>query len=282
MNVKVQIDNAQLFGLVLSLLLVAAVGYVRSSGGTPDPSVMGHPASEIDFSGGFTVPSGNVEITSGNLHVGGNLVVSGSISTAGTGVSVYKDPSTGYLTTKSDSCNGYVGANGCRTSNPSSSGATSIGSEPSTSTTCYFDCYYPDGSVQGATIARPQKSVTESGSYDCSNNCALGSHSGCAAIAFTSNSRDCQTLGPAQNEYCYYDYTCTYTNADSYSGTIHTQSSYPPTISICPGSGSTDSCYYHAMVPDTCTETAANCQPKSMPACSTAPCGNAVGKLISL
>ena len=53
MNIELRITNKQLFGLVLALVMVGAVGYVQSYGGT-QPSVVGHTAGELDLIGAVT------------------------------------------------------------------------------------------------------------------------------------------------------------------------------------------------------------------------------------
>jgi len=72
-GMKINLSNRWKYTfIVLGMLLVVAVGVYAY--GTLNPSNMGHTAREMDFTGGFTVPSGDVNITTGKLCLGGTCV----------------------------------------------------------------------------------------------------------------------------------------------------------------------------------------------------------------
>lgn len=57
MKIEFSITKQHIVSLVLAIAIVAGISYAVAQ--TPDP---GHPIGEIDFTGGFTVPSGTVDI----------------------------------------------------------------------------------------------------------------------------------------------------------------------------------------------------------------------------
>ena len=79
MKLEINIVKMHLVLLVISIFLVAGIGIVVGYG-TSVPSNLGHSVGELDFTGGFTVPSGNVDIGSGDLSIGsGDLSIGGHV-----------------------------------------------------------------------------------------------------------------------------------------------------------------------------------------------------------
>ncbi len=66
LTIKVNLSNRWLYTLiVIGILTIIGVGVYAF--GTTSPSTFGHSVGELDFTGGFTVPSGDVKITSGKI-----------------------------------------------------------------------------------------------------------------------------------------------------------------------------------------------------------------------
>lgn len=61
MKLEINLTRWHLVCLILSVAVVSGISYATAFG-TDDPSTFGHSAGEIDFTGGFTVPSGDVGI----------------------------------------------------------------------------------------------------------------------------------------------------------------------------------------------------------------------------
>jgi len=76
MQLTVNIDKTNLVFLLIAVFVVMGIGLAVAT--TPNP---GHDVSELDFTGGFTVPSGDVVITSGNMEIssGDLMILAGKI-----------------------------------------------------------------------------------------------------------------------------------------------------------------------------------------------------------
>jgi len=70
MQLTVNIDKTNFVFLLIAVFVVMGIGLAVAT--TPNP---GHDVSELDFTGGFTVPNGDIVISSGNVLIKGNLTL---------------------------------------------------------------------------------------------------------------------------------------------------------------------------------------------------------------
>jgi len=76
MKIEVSITKQHILSLFIAIAIVAGISYALAYG-TNDPLNFGHSIGEIDFTGGFTVPSGDIEVSGGNIEVSsGDVIVS--------------------------------------------------------------------------------------------------------------------------------------------------------------------------------------------------------------
>jgi len=76
LTIKINFSNRLLYTfIVLGILVLVAVGVYAY--GTSNPSTFGHSTGEIDFSGGFTIPSGDINLgDSGKIIIGTTTITS--------------------------------------------------------------------------------------------------------------------------------------------------------------------------------------------------------------
>jgi hypothetical protein len=115
-TIQINFSNRWLYTfIVLGILAIIGVGvYAYNPTNTPpaNPSVMGHSVNEIDFTGGFTVPSGNIKIGTNiilnSTGITTNKICIGTTCKTNLNIPVYSITNiycngTGFLTT-SDTC----------------------------------------------------------------------------------------------------------------------------------------------------------------------------------
>jgi hypothetical protein len=61
MEINIMVEKRHVAYLVFTMAVLFGINYVIAYGGD-QPAELGHTAGEIDFTGGFTVPSGNIDV----------------------------------------------------------------------------------------------------------------------------------------------------------------------------------------------------------------------------
>ncbi len=145
MKISFDVERKYAYAVVGLLVLFGGVFAVNAFGGT-NPAIMGHSVGEIDFTGGFNVPSGDVGIgvpvPTQKLDVNGNVKASG-----------YSQANGGMRASKYCDLNGH----NCRSA---TSTATHLTSTHLTPTITFSGCHVVRSPNDGRTSCGANEVVT--------------------------------------------------------------------------------------------------------------------------